>query len=103
MMSILRSFRLPEQKLGLLREIAERNHGGNQTQALIEAINRYHRELEPASVQGYIRIDRVKDLDREAGCPGCGQSRRPGRWVAIRSDGTVKGVFCDDCVNAGQA
>ena len=87
----------------MLKEIAERNHGGNQTQAIIAAIDRYYKELEPASVQGYIRIDRVKDRDAKAGCPGCGQSRRPGTWVAVRSDGTVKGVICDDCVDAGRA
>lgn len=101
-MTTLRSFRFPVDKLALLKEIAERNHGGNQTQALIEAINRYHRELEPASIQGYVRIDRLRDSEGQARCPGCGESHRPRRWVAIRSDGTVKGVFCDDCANAGK-
>ena len=101
-MTILRSFRFPETKLKTLREIADRKHGGNQTRALIEAIDRYHSEMEPTSVQGYIRIDRVPDLNSEAGCAGCGQSRRSGTWVAVRSDGTVKGVLCDECVKAGR-
>lgn len=101
-MTILRSFRFPEEKLAALKEIAEHNHGGNQTQALIEAIDRYHKELEPVWVQGYIRLDRVKDTSRGAGCAGCGQSKRSGTWVAVRSDGTVRGVFCDECADAGE-
>lgn len=101
-MTILRSFRFPREKLEVLKEIAEHNHGGNQTQALIEAIDRYHKELEPVWVQGYIRLDRVKDTNREAGCAGCGQSKRSGTWVAVRSDGTVRGVFCDECADAGE-
>jgi len=99
-MTVLRSFRFPEEKLLLLKKIADRNHEGNQTQALIEAIDRYHKELEPVSVQGYIRLDRVVTSGGETECVGCGQPRRRGTWVAVRSDGTVQGVFCDECAKS---
>ena len=102
-MTILRSFRFPEAALRMLKEIADRRHEGNQTQALIEAIERYYGEIKPVSVQGYVRIDRIKHGDSQTGCVACGQSSRPVRWVAIRSDGTVKAGFCDECVEAGRA
>jgi len=102
-MSKLRSFRFPEEKLKLLKEIAELKHDNNQTQALLEAIDRYYKELNPLSVQGYIRIDRIQDLNGEDGCPGCEQSLGSGAWVAVYSDGTVKGMLCDDCVEKGRA
>lgn len=102
-MSILRSFRFPENDLVKLKEVADLSHGGNQTQALIEALDRYHRELKPASVQGYIRVDRVTTTERSASCTGCGESPRARTWVAIRSDGTVKGPLCDACVEAGRS
>jgi len=78
------------------------NHGGNQTQALIEALERYHKELKPASVEGYIRLDRVTATKITPTCPGCGDSRQDRTWVAIRSDGILNGVLCDDCVEAGR-
>lgn len=102
-MTKLRSFRFPEEKIELLKEIAQRKHNNNQTQALLEAIDRYYQEINPPSVQGYIRIDRVHDLNGEEGCPGCNQSLGSGAWIAVYSDGTVKGVLCDDCVEAGRA
>ncbi len=102
-MSKMRSFRFPEEKLELLKEIAERKHDNNQTQALLEAIDRYYKELNPLSVQGYIRIDRIQNLNGEEDCPGCEQSLGSGAWVAVFSDGTVKGVLCGDCVSAGRA
>ncbi len=102
-MTKMRSFRFPEEKLEQLKEIAERMHDGNQTQAILEAIDRYHKELTPPRLQGYIRIDRIQDLNGEEGCPGCGKSLGSGAWVAVYSDGTVKGVLCDDCVEEGRA
>ena len=102
-MSKLRSFRFPEEKLERLKEIARRRHGNNQTRALLEAIDRYYGELNPPSLQGYIRIDRLSDLNGDQACPGCDQSPGPGAWIAVYSDGTVKGVLCDDCVEAGRA
>lgn len=101
-MTILRSFRFPDAALRMLKEIADRKHEGNQTQALIEAIERYHEEMNPVSVEGYVRIDRMKDRASKTGCAACGQSSHPVRWVAIRSDGTVKAGFCDECVEAGR-
>lgn len=100
-MSKLRSFRFPEEKLKLLKEIAESRHDNNQTQALFEAIDLYYQELNPLSVQGYIRIDRIQDLNGEENCQGCEQSLGSGAWTAIYSDGTVKGLLCDDCVESG--
>jgi hypothetical protein len=101
-MTTLRSFRFPEEGLERLKEIAERRHDNNQTQALLEAIDRYYQELNPPALQGYIRIDRVQDLNGEEGCPGCEDSLGSGAWVAVYSDGTVKGVLCDECVEAGR-
>ncbi len=102
-MTKMRSFRFPEDELERLKEIATRRHDDNQTQALLEAINRYYKELNPPSLQGYIRIDRISNLNGNEGCPGCGQSESAGAWVAVYSDGTLKGVLCDDCVEAGRA
>lgn len=102
-MTKMRSFRFPEEKLEFLKEIAERRHHNNQTQALLEAIDRYYEELNPPSLQGYIRIDRVQNLNGGADCPGCRQSETAGAWVAVYSNGTVKGVLCDNCVEAGRA
>ncbi len=100
-MTKLRSFRFPEDKLELLREIAEREHNNNLTKALLEAIDRYYRELNPPVLQGYIRLDRFNELDGKEECQGCDQPLSPGTWIAVYSDGTVKGVLCDDCVEAG--
>ena len=102
-MSKLRSFRFPEEKLKLLKEIAESRHDNNQTQALFEAIDHYYQELNPLSVQGYIRIDRIQDLNGEKNCHDCEQSLGSGAWIAVYSDGTVKGLLCDDCVDSGKA
>lgn len=102
-MTILRSFRFPEAVLRILKEIADRRHEGNQTQALIEAIEGYYERMKPVSVQGYVRFDRIRNDDSKPGCVACGQSSRPARWVAIRSDGTVKAGFCDECVEAGRS
>ena len=102
-MSILRSFRFPERDLLKLKEVADLNHGGNQTQALIEALERYHKQLKPVPVQGYIRLDRVMAAEGSPSCPGCGESRGDRTWVAIRSDGTLKGPLCDACVEAGRS
>ncbi|MFW5745216.1 MAG: hypothetical protein ACOCW3_02360 [Spirochaetota bacterium] len=102
-MSILRSFRFPEKDLQRLKEIADQHHGGNQTQTLMEALERYHRELSPVSVEGYIRLDRVAAADDSPSCPVCGASRGARPWVAIRSDGTLKGLLCDACVKAGRS
>ncbi len=102
-MSILRSFRFPEEDLLKLKELADTNHGGNQTQALIEALDRYHKELKPVSVDGYVRLDRVVPTENTAACAGCGESRRDRPWVAVRSDGTFKGLLCDACVEAGRS
>jgi hypothetical protein len=102
-MSKLRSFRFPEEKLTRLKEIAIREHDNNQTQALMEAIDRYYEELAPPSLQGYIRIDRMNPINLEDDCPGCGGSERERGWIAVYSDGTVKGVLCDECVEAGRA
>jgi hypothetical protein len=97
------SFRFPEEKYELLKEIAEDRHDSNQTQALLEAIGRYHKELYPPSVQGYIRIDRIHDLSGEEECPGCDQRVGSGAWIAVYSNGTVRGMLCDDCVEAGRS
>jgi len=99
----MRSFRLPEQELKFLKEIAARRHRNNQTQALLEAIHRYHDVLHPPSVQGYVRIDRVNRPNGPEDCQGCRQPDASGAWVAVYSNGTVKGVLCDDCVQAGRA
>ena len=101
-MTKLCSFRFPEEKIALLKEIAKRKHDNNQTQALIEAIDRYYKELNPPSLQGYIKIDRVLSLNGKDDCPGCGHSKSERAWIAVYSDGTVKGVLCDDCVKAGR-
>lgn len=102
-MTKMRSFRFPEEELEFLKEIAKRRHNNNQTQALLEAIDRYYEELNPPSLQGYIRIDRVHNLNGGEDCPGCRQSETPGAWIAVYSNGTVKGVLCDNCVEAGRA
>ena len=101
-MTKLCSFRFPEEKIELLKEIAKRKHDNNQTQALIEAIDRYYKEINPPSLQGYIKIDRVLSLNGKDDCPGCGHSESERAWIAVYSDGTVKGVLCDDCVEAGR-
>lgn len=102
-MSILRSFRFPEEDLRKLKQIADEHHGGNQTQALLVALERYYSELTPPSVDGYIRLDRVSPTDNAPSCPVCGASRGERTWVAIRSDGTLKGLLCDACVEAGRS
>jgi hypothetical protein len=101
-MTKMRSFRFPEKELEQLREISELFHSGNQTRALIEAVNRYHKDLFPPSLQGYVRLDRVMDGQREVECPGCGYLKNIGTWIAVYSDGSVKGILCDDCVEAGR-
>lgn len=98
-MSKMRSFRFPEDKLDLLKEIAERKHDDNQTQALCAAIDHYYEELFPLPVQGYIRVDRINNHNGEGKCFDCDKSLSSEAWVAIYPDGTVKGVLCDDCVN----
>jgi hypothetical protein len=98
----MRSFRLPEQELGFLKEIAARKHGNNQTQALLAAIDRYHEELHPPALQGYVRIDRLKKADGRGDCTSCRQPDASGAWVAIYSNGTVRGVLCDKCVREGR-
>jgi hypothetical protein len=102
-MSKMRSFRFSKEKLELLKRIAERKHDNNQTQALFEAIDHYYKELYPPSVQGYIRIDRIHDINGEGECSGCEKSLSSEAWVAIYSDGTMKGVLCDECVEFGRA
>jgi len=102
-MSKMRSFRFPEEKLDLLKAIAERKHDNNQTQALFEAIDHYYKELYPLSVQGYIRVDRIHDINGEEKCFGCDNSLGSEAWVTIYSDSTVKGVLCDECVESGRA
>jgi hypothetical protein len=102
-MSKLRSFRFPENTIARLKEIAKRKHDNNQTQALIKAIDRYYKEVAPVSLQGYVRIDRINRLGLQDDCPGCGASESEGGWIAVYSDGTVKGVLCDDCVEAGRS
>lgn len=102
-MSIMRSFRFPEDKLALLKEIAERKHNNNQTEALLEAINRYYDQIDPPALHGYIRIDRVNNVNGKEDCPACGSSEKASEWVAVYSDGTLKGGLCDDCVDAGRA
>jgi hypothetical protein len=101
-MTKMRSFRFPEEELEQLREIAEQFHDGNQTRALMEAVNRYHRDLFPPSLQGYIQLDRVMDGQRNVVCPGCGHLKTMGNWIAVYSDGSVKGVLCDDCVEVDE-
>lgn len=98
----MRSFRIPERELNFLKEIAARKHENNQTQALLEAINRYHQELHPPSLQGYVRIDRLKETDATGDRSGCRHADASGAWVAVYSNGTVKGVLCDKCVNEGR-
>ncbi len=102
-MSKMRSFRFPEEKLELLKEIAERRYDNNQTQALFEAIDHYYQELNPLSVQGYIRIDRTHNLNGEEECSGCEQLLGSRVWIAVYSDGSVKGMLCDKCMEAGRA
>ena len=102
-MTKLRSFRFPEDKLEQLKEIAKRRHQNNQTHALMEAIDRYYEELTPKLLQGYIQLDRIHNLNIRDDCPGCGGSESERGWIAVYSDGTVKGVLCDDCVEAGRA
>lgn len=102
-MTTLRSFRFPPKHLTMLREIADRYYGGNQTQALIEAVERYHNHLNPVFVQGYVRLDRVVDADTDAECARCGKSLPSRRWIAVLSDGSVEGVYCSECAEAGEA
>lgn len=94
----LRSYRFPEEKLKQLKELAERRHQDNQTQALLEAIDRYYADLHPAAIQGYIRLDRTNRLNGPNGCRQCKQSIESGAWVAIYADGTLDGVICEECV-----
>ena len=101
-MSKMRSFRFTEEKLKLLKEIAERRYDNNQTQALFEAIDHYYQELNPLSVQGYIRIDRINDHNGENECSVCEQPLGLKACVAVYSDGSVKGMLCDECVEAGR-
>jgi hypothetical protein len=101
-MTKLRSFRFPEDKLELLKEIAQRRHNDNQTQALLEAIDRYYEALNPPKLQGYIQVDRIQDLNGDESCLSCDQLTGSGAWVAVYSNGTVKGVLCNDCVEAGR-
>lgn len=101
-MSKLRSYRLPEEKLALLKEIAGREHEGNQTQAVLEAIDRYYQQLNPPVLQGYIQLDRVSNGGEED-CSGCNRPQSKEAWIAVYSNGSVKGVLCDDCVENGHA
>lgn len=52
--------------------------------------NRYvargRNELTPASVDGYIRLDRVSPTGAPPSCPVCGASREGRTWVSIRSE-----------------
>jgi len=101
-MTKMQSFRFPEEKLERLKEIAERMHDGNQTQAILEAIDRYHKELNPPRLQGYIQLDRVYNSNEKESCPGCNRLDAKGSWIAVYSNGVVKGMICDDCVEAGR-
>ena len=101
-MTKMRSFRFPEETLAQLKDLADRKHKGNQTQALIHAVDRYHQALKPVVLQGYIHIDRVGDLQEVERCLGCRQVAPDEAWIAIYSDGTLKGVLCDECVEAGR-
>jgi hypothetical protein len=101
-MSKLRSFRFPEGKLALLQEIAECKHEGNQTQAVLEAIDRYYQQLNPPVLQGYVHLDRVSNGE-EIDCSGCNRPQRKEAWIAVYSNGSVKGVLCDDCVENGRS
>jgi hypothetical protein len=94
----LRSFRFPEDKLKLLKEIAEREHNGNQTQALLEAIERYYLQLDPPVIQGYIRLDKTSPENGNNGCRQCKQTLDSGAWIAFYSDGTLDGAICGHCV-----
>jgi hypothetical protein len=98
-MTKMRSFRFPSKKLEQLIEIADCMHDGNQTQAILEAIDRYHTALNPPRLQGYIQLDRVSN-GNEGDCPGCKRSDAKRSWIAVFSNGSVKGVLCDDCVDA---
>lgn len=100
-MSKLRSFRFPEEKLELLKEIAEREHDGNQTQAVLAALERYHQELNPPILRGYIQLDHVFDSGDED-CAGCDGPKGKAAWIAIYSNGSVKGILCDECVEDGR-
>lgn len=102
-MTRMRSFRFPEDSLRQLQEIAKRKHDDNQTQALLEAIDRYYQELNPPKLQGYIRLDRVQDGHASGKCPGCSRPETERTWIAVYSNGSMKGVLCDECVEAGRA
>lgn len=101
-MTKMRSFRFPEEALAQLNELAIRAHKGNQTQALIEAVDCYYRTLKPVVLQGYIQVDRVRDHQEPERCSGCSQPEPEGAWIAVYSDGTLKGVLCNNCVEAGR-
>lgn len=101
-MTTMRSFRFPEETLAQLRELANCKHKGNQTQALIKAVDGYYRTLKPVVLQGYIQVDRVPDVQEAERCSGCSELTPDGAWIAVYSDGTYKGVLCNDCVGAGR-
>jgi hypothetical protein len=96
--SKLRSFRIPEEDLKRLDEIAESRHANNKTQALLEAIDRYYKDLHPPSLQGYVQLDRPNNRNGNSDCQRCNQSKDTGLWIGVYSDGTIKGLLCDDCV-----
>lgn len=99
-MTKMRSFRLPQAQLDQLKELASRRHEDNQTQALLEAIDRYYRALHPPDLQGYVRLDRVSDGVGER-CANCERTDIDARWLAVYSNGMLKASLCDECAQVG--
>ncbi len=99
-MTKMRSFRLPQDQLDQLKQLASRRHDDNQTQALLEAIDRYYQDLNPPRLQGYVRLDRVSRGSART-CANCERSAVEANWLAVYSNGTVKGSLCDECAQVG--
>jgi hypothetical protein len=89
------SFRLPEETLQKLAQMAERCHNGNRTAALTEAVERYARAvLDPVQPVGWISV-RVNAKPR---CAKCHNPIDGPGFVLLSSDGAIAtAAHCSKC------
>ncbi len=88
------SYRLPEETVHALAEMADKCHNGNRTAALVEAVERYRRAvLDPVQAVGWLSI-RVN----KARCSRCKNPIDGSGYVQFSSDGRIDpAVHCSKC------
>ena len=97
-MTKMHSFRLPKDVTMVLRQLADRHHGGNQTRAVIEAILHYHAELNPPICQGYVQVNRTPGNGKDNVCAHCSGPLSESVWMAVYSNGMMGDMLCAGCV-----